>query len=191
MALKYYCYVDESGQDTQGDLFIVAVVIAAEERHELLRTLETIERETGKHRVKWNKTIYARRLAYIRRALESLQPRGRFCFALYRNTKAYLLLTVRTIVEALNVVSAAQHKAVVLIDALPPSQARAVGNALRRAGVKTEKVRGVRREESDAAIRLADALCGLVRAAHAGQPEMRSLLEFALSRGALVDMSDP
>ena len=32
MTQKFYCYVDETGQDTQGELFIVSVVIADQER---------------------------------------------------------------------------------------------------------------------------------------------------------------
>ena len=32
MIHKLYCYVDESGQDTRGALFVVAAVVAAEDR---------------------------------------------------------------------------------------------------------------------------------------------------------------
>lgn len=35
MAEKVFCYVDESGQDTQGILFIVAIVITSHERDQL------------------------------------------------------------------------------------------------------------------------------------------------------------
>lgn len=29
---KIYCYVDETGQDTEGDLFLVALVVTGQER---------------------------------------------------------------------------------------------------------------------------------------------------------------
>jgi hypothetical protein len=40
---KLYCYVDETGQDTKGDLFLVALVITGSERDEVLREAERIE----------------------------------------------------------------------------------------------------------------------------------------------------
>lgn len=33
---KLYCYVDENGQDTKGDIFIVSIVVTGKERDELL-----------------------------------------------------------------------------------------------------------------------------------------------------------
>ncbi len=67
---KFFCYVDETGQDTRGELFIVAVVIADEERDQLCQVCEDIERDSRKGRRKWIKTRYNRRLAYIRQVLE-------------------------------------------------------------------------------------------------------------------------
>jgi hypothetical protein len=78
---------------------------------------------------------------------------------------------------------------VVLIDALPPSQAERIGNLLRQGGVPVKKVRGVRRDENDPFIRLADALCGLVRAAYEEQPEMLVLFEKARQSGIIKDLS--
>jgi hypothetical protein len=39
---KFYCYVDETGQDTFGELFIVSVVVSAADRDSLVSTLEEI-----------------------------------------------------------------------------------------------------------------------------------------------------
>lgn len=47
---KIYCYVDETGQDTKGELFLVSVVIAKDERDNLIEKLEEIERSTRKRR---------------------------------------------------------------------------------------------------------------------------------------------
>ena len=54
MAHKVYCYVDESGQDTRGDFFVVAVVVvdalcglvraAYEEQPEMLVVFEKARR---------------------------------------------------------------------------------------------------------------------------------------------------
>ncbi len=48
---RLFCYVDESGQDTKGALFIVSVVITGQERESLIQICEAIERECGKGKV--------------------------------------------------------------------------------------------------------------------------------------------
>jgi hypothetical protein len=51
---KLFCYIDESGQDTEGAYFIVAVVISDQQAIQGLgRTLEQIEQQTTKGRRKW------------------------------------------------------------------------------------------------------------------------------------------
>lgn len=44
---KLYCYVDETGQDTIGNLFIVAIVIADHRRDNVQQWLEVVERDSG------------------------------------------------------------------------------------------------------------------------------------------------
>jgi hypothetical protein len=60
---------------------------------------------------------------------------------------------------------------------------------LRRSGIRAKKVRGVRKDENDALIRLADALCGFVRLAVEGNRAMQALLNTALANGFLKDVS--
>src|SRR3989339_82060 len=55
MEEKIYCYVDESGQDTKGELFIVAIVVVGRDRQLLRDYLRNIEKLTNKKR-KWSKT---------------------------------------------------------------------------------------------------------------------------------------
>jgi hypothetical protein len=50
---KLYCYVDESGQATQGNTFVVTVVIAQTERDDLILILDQIEGQSGKGSKKW------------------------------------------------------------------------------------------------------------------------------------------
>ncbi len=45
---KLYCYVDETGQDTQGALFLVALVIVGQEREKLRKLLRSLEGRSGK-----------------------------------------------------------------------------------------------------------------------------------------------
>jgi hypothetical protein len=63
-AKKLYCYVDETGQDTGEDIFIVSVVVP-ENREELLKYLDKLEVRSGKHRLKWGRAKPEKRLRYI------------------------------------------------------------------------------------------------------------------------------
>ena len=60
---KLYVYADESGAGNQP--FSVAVVIVGEGRELMVSTCEQIELDTQKGLLKWGKTNYERRLAYM------------------------------------------------------------------------------------------------------------------------------
>ena len=70
---KLYCYVDETGQDTTGKFFIVAIVVADKRRDDLQQWLEAIERDSGK-RTKWMKTSDKSRCAYIEALIDGEPP---------------------------------------------------------------------------------------------------------------------
>lgn len=189
MTRKFFCYVDESGQDTRGELFIVSVVINDREAAQLRETCEEIERLSRKGQRKWAKTTYDRRLAYIRQVLSKPIFVAKLDFAIYHDSLDYAAMTVQTIVRTLRATGETDYKATVFIDGLPRSMERVVGLQLRRQGINAGKVRGVKKDENDALIRLADAVCGFVRGATEGQPEMRSLFEQGLRAGVFTDLS--
>lgn len=172
----------------RGELFIVAVVIADQERDQLRQACEDIERHSRKGRRKWVKTKHSRRLAYILQVLERPIFEGKLNFAVYRDVQDYPSATVQTIARALSATGETDYKATILIDGLPRSLERMVGLQLRRLGIRAKKVRGLK-DENDALIRLADAVCGLVRGATEGQPAMRALFERGIQRGVLRDLS--
>ena len=188
MTQKFFCYVDETGQDTQGALFIVSVVIADQERNQLRQICEDIERDSRKGQRKWTKTTYSRRLAYIQQVLEGSFFKSKLNFAVYRDAQDYPSLTVQTIARALDATGETDYTATVLIDGLPRPLEQAVGLQLRRLGVRAKKVRGLK-DENDALIRLADAVCGFVRGATEGQTIMRALFERAIRTGVLRNLS--
>ena len=184
---RLFCYVDETGQDTRGALFIVAVVIADEEAESLRQVCERIERDTGK-RAKWIKTRYSRRLECVRRVLAEPAFRGRLYAATYLNQRDYFRRTLDTIAQALADTTSERYEATIRIDGLPRTQERLATLELRRMGIAGGRVKGVRRDENDALIRLADAICGLCRAAREGQPEMRTLWERAIRAGVVREL---
>lgn len=184
--MKIFCYVDETGQDTRGQLFVVSVVVAAQDREELRAWCENLEQETGKRWLKWVDAAHARRMAYIQRVLQSPIWRGRLRFATYENSSDYVTLTTRAISKALQ--QLAYSEATVLIDAFPRSAERNLGLQLRRQGLRTKKVRGIRKEENDALMRLADAVCGFVRLARQGSPDLQNLYQQALNHQTLIEL---
>ncbi len=163
---RLYCYVDETGQDTKGTLFIVsAVVVVDEEQDATLRFCEAAERSSGKGTRKWGKSRPEQRYEYMQQILQSSLFRGCLNFAIYRQNKEYLTLTSQTVAQAIRTQHEAPDRVTVLIDGLQDAHIRTVGSYLYQAGIPVRKVRGIQKEENDALCRLADAVCGLVREA--------------------------
>jgi alkanesulfonate monooxygenase SsuD/methylene tetrahydromethanopterin reductase-like flavin-dependent oxidoreductase (luciferase family) len=186
-APKLYCYVDETGQDTQGDLFIVAVVVVVDlDRDQALASCEAIEQASEKGRRKWLRSRPAQRVAYIEQILQARVFHGKLISAVYRNSKEYVALTRQTIARAILAQPDATGKVTVLIDGLPQAHRREVGKYLRQQGIQVRKVRGIRDEENDALCRLADAVCGFVRAALENQEPFPALLARGQNQGVLV-----
>jgi hypothetical protein len=57
---------------------------------------------------------------------------------------------------------------------------------MRQLGANIRKVRGIRREENDPLLRLADAVCGLARHAYEGNGEMQQIMQTAITNGMIV-----
>ena len=188
MTTKLYCYVDESGQDTQGRLFLVAVVVTGEEREQLRGLCEELEDRSGKGSRKWSKTSAVRRIAYAQGIVDQRLFVGKLHYAVFEGTTDYLAATVGAIAETLEDEAAEDYDATVFIDGLSRSLERAVGLSLRRSGAHVKKVRGLD-EEYDALMRLADAVCGLVRGALEGEPALMALGQRGMKAGILRDVS--
>lgn len=184
---KLYCYVDESGQDTKGALFVVAVVIVGTDKDQQVSFCEKTEKEVSKGFLKWIRTYPEKRLTYIRRILKEPLFKGRLYIGIHYDTKEYLVSTIGTIAWAIQTHTQKAYKATVLIDGLPRSQQGNVTLLLRKSGISTEKVRGIKQEGYDALILLADALGGLVRASVQQETEMMTLFEQGKRHGYIIE----
>lgn len=91
-----------------------------------------------------------------------------------------------TTARALHRKATPPYKVTVFVDGLRRQEIPIFSKTLRRLQVQTSKVRGVRREENDAFIRLADALCGLVRDAEERQPWAQDMLTSLQHRGVVT-----
>ncbi|MEK7278842.1 MAG: DUF3800 domain-containing protein [Chloroflexota bacterium] len=185
MTRKLYCYVDESGQDTQGSLFIVTVVIVSADRESLRELLDRIEAVSGKGKKKWTKATRKQRQAYLEQVIRKAEFRGKVLYARFADTRDYLVCVLRALGQAIMIAAGGQpYRATVLIDGLGKDERHRVAAGLRQQQLSVDKIRGLR-DESDAFIRLADAMAGFVRDWIEGDAYSERLYREAVERGVI------
>lgn len=182
---KIYCYIDETGLDASAETFIVTVVITTNNRDELISLLETIEKKSKKGKTKWIEAKHKFRQAYITAVLELEPFHGQLHYAEYPDAQDSLALTIDATAKAILAHAEGDYKVTVFVDALPDAHINAFGAGLRKLQIRTKKIRGVRKDETDAFIRLADALCGFVRLA-ANDSQVKWLLQVAIEKGIII-----
>lgn len=188
---KFYCYVDENGQDTQGDIFIVSVVVTEENRDELLTLCEQLEQVSGKRKDKWGKAKHERRMRYISHIFADDRFKGFLRYEVFRRTKDYDTSTITAIVSSVKWDKpVGKYTTMVYVDGLSKTKRQEYGARLRRMGLPVRRIRGVARDETNALTRLADSIAGFVRDAIDGKSEeIKELFKKAKQDGVLVDVS--
>jgi hypothetical protein len=171
---KLYCYVDESGQDTKGHLFIVVAILAVRPT-ELAEKLEAAESLSGKGRVKWHRSRHGRN-AYIKAAF-STNIHLRIYYQKFTGSE---LATVQATANAIDAYCRSEnvkaYKATVVIDGLHRSLQHRTGKLLRNLGIRTKSVRG-ERDETNPMIRLADVVAGIIRESYGGSAHFKAIQE--------------
>ena len=175
---KLYCYVDESGQDTEGKLFLVSVVITGSEREGLRNKLRKIEQMSGKGTKKWTKATRDQRRKFIEAIITDKDFIGNIFYTRYSDSRAYIDLTILTTAKALLGKAKPPYETTIFVDGLKRTERHRFAAGLRRLKVKVRKVRGIR-EQSDEFIRLADAVAGFVRDSLENDQIMESLYKKA------------
>ena len=158
---KLYCFVDETGQDTlaqkgRNPIFVVAVVVAEKNIDKLTRLSEAYEKASGKGKDKWGSAKRDKRLRYMRlvfaddRLYECLRYR-----VFSEVKKGFDEATLSAIAHAvLWKKPSGSYIAKVYVDGLAKSRRADYRRTLRHLGVSMGEVRGVRKDESNALIRL-------------------------------------
>lgn len=181
---KIYCYVDETGQDTCGKLFIVVSIVIEKEKEILSEDLEKIEIQSGKYLRKWIKTDKIIREKYLNAVLSLNKIKNKVYFQMFKETKSYQDLMILVIAKSINRYveqqEIRQYQATIIIDGLKKTETRKVSKALRDLGTKVHKVRGIK-DESDPIIRLADALAGMVRKSKQNNQKIKNNLIIELT----------
>lgn len=177
---KIYCYVDETGQDTQGILFLVSIVITENERDKIKEDLLKIEKRSKKLATSWHKTSHQKRIKYLREIFSRNIFKNRIFFSVYRKTQEYVDLTIFTTAKAILKQAKKPYTATVFVDGLNRSERKRFAAGLRKLRVKIKKVRGLK-NESEPLIRLADTIAGFLRDYIEGQSYTKELYNFAVS----------
>jgi len=160
---KIYCYVDETGQDTKGKLFLVSVVLADKEKDELFKLCEKIEKESKRGLTKWNKTSFSKRIGYLELIFSTKEFINKIYYSYYENSKEYVNLTVLTTAKSIIKYAKADYTATIYVDGLKRTEKNKFAQEIRKLGIHTEKIQGVKKDENNSLIRLADNTCGFIR----------------------------
>ena len=161
---KLYAYVDESGQDTEGKFFVVGVVVLAKDRDQIEKELEHIQESSHKRIKKWHKAPRTHRISYFQQITRNPIFHHTLFFKTFSKNKKYIEMTSYATAKAiLKTTSDHDYRATIYIDGFRQPELQEFTRGLRNLKIKWRKIRGVKNEESDRFILLADALCGLIR----------------------------
>lgn len=185
---KLYAFVDESGQDTKGRIFIVSVLVLGKEKDFLSVVLEEKERTSGKKNVKWNKSRPALRKAYLEEILRLSQLKGKIFVEHFTDAKKYLELTSYSTAKAILRSAGENYKVTIFVDGLKGGELSVFTKGLRALRIRTKKVRGVKKDENNPYIRLVDAICGLARDADDEEAWAQDLLDRMLKEKIVAEL---
>jgi hypothetical protein len=183
---KLYCYVDETGQDTTGELFFVVVAILSDERDQIRGYLTDLEERSGKRARKWTRSTPRQRLAYIRGVLTHAAFAGLY-YSKYQQSRAYVDLTILSVAKAINTHIEEPYAATVYVDGLQRTEEHRFARGLRKLRISARKVRGMK-DEGDVFIRLADSLAGFVRDALGRDEGLETLYREAVDQKRIQEV---
>ena len=138
--------------------------------------------------MKWHKSRPAYRQAYIEALLDLVDLRYSLFFEIFSDSKKYIELTSYATAKAVLRKAGNDYKATVYVDGFRRKEIEVFTRGLRDLHIRTKKIRGVKRDENNAFIRLADALCGLVRDAGEDSPWAKSALEQLQKKNVVVEL---
>ena len=182
-------YVDESGQDTKGKLFVVAGV-AVENSDKLRQFCESLEKSSGKGKLKWGRAQREKRLAYLRTIISEGSSLDILLFySVFRQTIDYDSATIEGIARVIQTLKRSSFHVYVYVDGLAKIKRGTYKTRLRRIGCPVKKVSRIRKDENEPLIRLADALAGASAELLKYQDsELNELFFQAVQNGILVSL---
>ncbi len=186
---KLYCFVDESGQDTLGKFFAIAILVVKDNKDDLASLIINIENETGKKNVKWNKSVHIKRMAYLVKLISNKSLKGNLFYTQFEGV-GYDSFTILSIAKVINKVSMIEdRKMAIYIDGLTKTKASKYSSELRKIGIKNCKVKGVKKDENNVFIRVVDGVAGFIRLAlYKKDRESRVIFNKMVSSKILIEV---
>lgn len=182
-------YVDESGQDTRGRSFYVAVIVI-EDSDKFRQLCESAEEISGKGNTKWGKADKNKRLVYLRTVIQhAASCNVKLFYNVFHRTTDYDAATIEGIAKSIRVLRPSGSRVYVHVDGLTKTKRSDYQTRLRKFSCPVKKVRGIRRDENEPLIRLADAIVGASRdLLEHRSSELREIFALALQQGILVEL---
>lgn len=172
---KLYCYVDETGQDTQGEMFIVVVSIITDNNRELEKRLIKLEQDTKKL-LKWNRSSHKQRSAFMEGLGAILNTEVVVYWSCYHSSNKYQDLTSLTVIRAITSHATIPYQSTIILDGASKKNVRKISTILRKHSIYTKKVKG-ERDDSNVFLRLSDSCAGFIRDVLEGHEEAGKLFK--------------
>ena len=169
MSERYHIFVDETGQHSRGEYFLVcAVAVPTIDLDRVRQEVSALEARIGPSLQKWVHSTIQRKRRYldeIRGLAEGLAPIH------YRNHFGgtdYVAWAGELIADAI-LARVPEAQVTVVVDGYNANECRTVQTALKAKSIRWAKVRGAR-DESEPMLRLADSLAGYLGDVHRRKP---------------------
>lgn len=159
---KLYCYVDESGQDTKSDIFVVVAVVNDKNQDAVRDKLLQLEKQTKIKAMKWHKTPHDIRNNFLELQIERKILIGDIFFGRFPKPIPYFLPMLEVIEKAIKTKARTNYSCNVYIDSIDLKKSKELTNALRVKHINMPLIKS-RRDESEPIIRLADRWAGYIR----------------------------
>lgn len=178
--------MDESGQDTEGRFFVVGIIVTEENRDSIIKELEVIEQDSGKNNMKWHSARPQFREKYLALIAQSSLLKNQAFFDTFTNSKQYIEMSSFATARAILRKAKEDYSASIFVDGFNKRELEKFERGLKALRIKKKKLRGVRRDENNALIRFADAICGLIRDVEDDNKTAISLLRQLRKHGVVI-----
>jgi hypothetical protein len=184
---KLYCFVDETGQDTGSQVFVVVAVIVTSNIETVRQRLEELEKYTKIGVIKWHKSNYKFRIEFLEEFLRQDNEDLYIYFLKVKKPVFYWLPTIEVLQKSIPNHSGSKTQVIICVDGLDKFSSKKYTNALRSKDLKIKLAKGPR-DESEPLIRLADRWAGCIRMSLSANKDCETLVARAKKRSLLKEI---
>lgn len=159
---KLYCFVDETGQDTKGEFFLVSIVLKEkQDLDDLEQKLLKLESASGKF-LKWKKLSFKDKNNLLGNLGKIPELKNTIYYSVYHDSLAYTPLVSLSIAKAVLAQGENETITTVTIDGLNNKDREIVSHELKKLKIRYRKIRGLKDEQS-IFLRLAHVFANFLR----------------------------